>query len=163
MLRVSLVAQMVKNLPAMQETQLRSLSGKDSLKKGMAPKPVFLPGEFHRQTSIVGTVHGTRQRVGKDWKTNILNFLAFSFFYQYMTTTKTLGVTTQTLVGKVMSWIFNTLSRCHIFLPKSKLLLISWLQSLSAVFLELTKIKSVIVSIFPHLFARKWWDWVLWS
>ena len=44
------------------------------------------------------------------------------------------------------------------FLPRSKHLLISWLQSPSAVILESSKIKSVIVSSFPHLFAMKWWD-----
>ena len=44
--RVSLVSQMVKNLPAMQETQAQSLGRKDPLEKEMAPTPVFLPGEF---------------------------------------------------------------------------------------------------------------------
>ena len=55
-----------------------------------------------------------------------------------------------TFVGKVMSLIFNKLSRLVItFLPRSKHLLISWLQSPSAVILEPKKIKSVTVSIFP--------------
>ena len=48
-----LVAQMVKNLPAMQETQVQSLGQEDPLEKGMATTPVFLPGEFHRQRSLV--------------------------------------------------------------------------------------------------------------
>ena len=65
-----------------------------------------------------------------------------------MITGKTIAVTRQTFVGKVMSLLFNTLSRLVItFLPRSKRLLISWLQSPSAVTLELPKIKSVIVSI----------------
>ena len=45
---------MVKNLPAMQETQVQSLDWEDPLEKGMATTPVFLPGEFHGQKSLVG-------------------------------------------------------------------------------------------------------------
>ena len=45
---------MVKNLPAMQETQVQSLSREDPLEKGMATTPVFLPGEFHGQRSLAG-------------------------------------------------------------------------------------------------------------
>ena len=48
------MAQMVKNLPAMQENQVRSLGWDDPLEKGMATTPVFLPGEFHGQRSLVG-------------------------------------------------------------------------------------------------------------
>ena len=62
----------------------------------------------------------------------------------YMTTGKTTALTIWTFVGKVMSLLFNMLSRFVIaFLPRSKHLLISWLQSLSAVILESEKIKSV--------------------
>ena len=52
----SLVAQMVKNLPTMQETRVRSLGGEDPLEKGMECQPalVFLPGEFHGQRSLSG-------------------------------------------------------------------------------------------------------------
>ena len=50
----SLVAQMVKNLPAMQETRVQSLSWEDSLEKGMATTPVFFPREFHGQRSLAG-------------------------------------------------------------------------------------------------------------
>ena len=64
-----------------------------------------------------------------------------------MTTGKTVALTRWTFVGKVMSLIFNMLSRFVIaFLPRSKHLLISWLQSPSAVILEPKKIKSVTVS-----------------
>ena len=64
------------------------------------------------------------------------------------TTRKTIALTIQTFVGKVMSLIFNMLSRSVVaFLPRSKHLLISWLQSSSAVILEPRKIKSLIVSI----------------
>ena len=66
-----------------------------------------------------------------------------------MTTGKTITLTRWTFVGKVMSLYFNMLSRLVIaFLPRSKGLLISWLQSPSAVILEPKKIKSVILSIF---------------
>ena len=64
-----------------------------------------------------------------------------------MTTGKTITLTRQTFVGKVMSVLFNMLSRLVItFLPRSKHLLISWLQSPSAVILEPKKIKSATVS-----------------
>ena len=65
-----------------------------------------------------------------------------------MTTGKTIALTRQTSVGKVMSLLFNMLSRwVTAFLPRSKCLLISWLQSPSAVILEPKKIKSLTVSI----------------
>ena len=48
------MAQTVKNLPAMQETQVRSLGQEDPLEKGSLPTPVFLPGEFHGQRSPAG-------------------------------------------------------------------------------------------------------------
>ena len=68
--------------------------------------------------------------------------------HSYMTTGKTIALTIQIFVGKVMSLLFNILSRFVIaFLPRSKLLLISWLKSSSAVILEPKKIKSVTVSI----------------
>ena len=65
-----------------------------------------------------------------------------------MTTVKTIALTRQTFVGKVMSLLFNILTRFVIaFLPRSKCLLISWLQSPSTVILEPRKIKSVTVEI----------------
>ena len=65
-----------------------------------------------------------------------------------MTTGKTIALTRWTFVGKLMSLLFNTLSRIVIaFLPRSKYLFILWLQSPSAVILELKKIKSVTVTI----------------
>ena len=70
--------------------------------------------------------------------------------HPYMTTGKTIALTIQTFVGKVMSVLFNTLSRFIIaFLPRSKYHLTSWLQSPSAVILEPKKIKSVTISIVP--------------
>ena len=68
--------------------------------------------------------------------------------HPYMTTGKTIALTRLTFVGKVMSLLFNMLSRLLIaFLPRSKHLLISWLQSPSAVILNAHKMKSVTVSI----------------
>ena len=70
-----------------------------------------------------------------------------------MTTGKTIALTRQTLVDKVISLLFNMLSRLgKAFLPKGKHLLISWLQSPSAVILGCKKIKSVTVTIvFPSI------------
>ena len=68
--------------------------------------------------------------------------------YPYMTTGKSISLTRQTFVSKLMSLLFNVLSRLVIdFLPRRKRLLLSWLQSPSAVILEPLKIKSVTVSI----------------
>ena len=75
-------------------------------------------------------------------------FFIVQLSHPYMTTGKTIALTRQIFVGKVMSLLFNMLSRLVIaFLPRSKRLLISWLQSPSAVILDLPKIKSVTVSI----------------
>ena len=68
--------------------------------------------------------------------------------HPYMTTGKTIALTRQTFVDKVMSLLFNMLSRfLTAFLPGSKCLLISWLQSPFAVILEPRKVKSVTVSV----------------
>ena len=76
--------------------------------------------------------------------------------HPYMTTGKTIALTIQTFDGKVISLLLNMLSRLVIaFLLRSKGLLISWLQSLSAVILEPKKIKSVTVLIVSYLFAMK--------
>ena len=73
-----------------------------------------------------------------------------------MTAGKTIDLTGQNFVGKVIFLLFNTLSRLVIaFLPRSKRLLISWLQSPSAVILEPRKIKFDTVSTVFHLFAMK--------
>ena len=70
--------------------------------------------------------------------------------HPHMTTGKTIALTRQTFVSKVMSLLFNSLSRLvTAFLPRSKCLLISWLQSLSAVILEPKKMKSDPISTFP--------------
>ena len=74
-------------------------------------------------------------------------FFIVQLSYPYTTTGKTIALTRWTFVGKVMSLLFNMLSRLVItFLPRSKRLLISWLQSPAAVILKPKKIKSVTVS-----------------
>ena len=94
-------------------------------------------------------------------KASILRHSAFfmaQLSYPYMTTGKTTALTIWTFVGKVVSLLFNTLSRFVIaFLPRSKCLVISWLQSPSAVILDAEKSLSLF-PFFPHLFAMKSWD-----
>ena len=79
-------------------------------------------------------------------------FLIAPFSYPFMTTGKTIALSIWTFVGKVVSLLFNTLSRIVIaFLPRSKRLFFLWLQSPSAVILEPKKIKSATVSTFSPL------------
>ena len=84
-------------------------------------------------------------------------FFMVQLSHPYRTTGKTIALTRWTFVGKVMSLLFNVVSRFIIAsLPRNKCLLISWLQLPSAVILEPKKIKSVTVSIFsPHPLAMK--------
>ena len=82
-------------------------------------------------------------------------FFIVQLSHPYMTTGKTIALTRWTFVGKVISLLFNMLSRLVItFLPGSNCLLISWLQLPSAVILEP---KKQSLPLFPHLFAMKWW------
>ena len=90
-------------------------------------------------------------------KASILRHSAFfivQLSHPYVTTGKTIALIRRTFVDKVMPLLFNMLSRLVIiFLPRSKLLLISWLQSPSAVILEPRKIKSATVStVFPSIY-----------
>jgi len=89
-------------------------------------------------------------------KASVLQLSAFfrvQFSHPYMTTGKTTALTRRTFIGKVMSLLFNMLFRLVIsFLPKSKRLLISWLQSPSAVILEPRKIKSASFHCFRIYF-----------
>ena len=104
--------------------------------------------------SVQGTLKSLLQYHSS--KASVLRCLAFfmvQLSHPYMTTGKTMALTRRTFVGKVMSQLFM-LSRLVIaFLPRSKRLLMSWLQSQSAVILEPPKIKSVTVStVFPSIF-----------
>ena len=98
--------------------------------------------------AVQGTLKSLLQH--HSWKASILLHSAFfivQLSHPYMTTGKTIALTRQPFVGKVMSLLFNMLSRLAItFLPRSKHLLISWLQSPSALILESKKIKSATVS-----------------
>ena len=98
-------------------------------------------------------VQGTLKNLLQHHSSKLSNLQLLAFFmvqlsHPYVTTGKTIAQSRWTFVGKVMSLLFNMLSRLVIaFLPRSKHLLISWLQSPSAVILETRKIKSVTVSI----------------
>ena len=97
-------------------------------------------------------VQGTLKSLLQHHSSKALILLRSAFFivqlsHPYMTTGKTTALTRQTFIGKIMSQLFNMLSRLVItFLPRSKRLLISWLQSPSAVIWEPRKIKSDTVS-----------------
>ena len=97
-------------------------------------------------------VQGTLKSLLQHHSSNALILLHSAFFivqlsHPYMTTGKTTALTRWNFVGKTVSLLFNMLSRLLItFLPRSKRLLISWLQSPSAVILEPKKVKSVTVS-----------------
>ena len=104
--------------------------------------------------SVQGTLKSLLQHHSS--KASILQCSAFftvQLSHPSMTPGKTIALTRRTFVGKVMSLLFNMLSRLVIaFLPRSKHLLISWLQSSSAVILEPRKIKSVTVSnVSPYI------------
>ena len=99
--------------------------------------------------AVQGTLESLLQHHSS--KASVLQWSAFfivQLSHPYMTTGKTIALTRRTFVGKVMSLLFNMLSRLVIaFLPRSKCLLISWLQPPSAVILEPQKIKPVTLSI----------------
>ena len=101
--------------------------------------------------AVQGTLKSHLQHYNS--KPSILSFSAFfmvQISHPYMTTRKTIALTMWTFVGKVLSRLFNMLSRFVItFPPRSKHLLISWLQSPSAVILEPKKIKAVTICLVP--------------
>ena len=141
---------MVEHLPAMQETWVLSLSQEDPLEKEMATHSSIIawkipwmeePGSY--------SPWGCKELDRTEQLTLSLSaFFMVQLSHPYMTTGKTIALTIKTFVGKVMSLLYNMLSRFVIdFFPRSKCLLISWLQSPSAVILEPQKIKSVTVSI----------------
>ena len=107
--------------------------------------------------AVQGTLKSFLQH--RSSKASILQRSAFfmvQLSYPYMTTGKTIALTRWTFVGKVMSLFFNVLSRFVIaFLPRSKHLLISWLQSPSTVILEPNKVKSLTVSIVSPSICRE--------
>ena len=108
--------------------------------------------------AVQGTLRSLLQH--RSSKASVLRCSAYftvQLSHPYMTTGKTIALTRQTFVGKVMSLLFNMLSRLVItFLPRSKHLLISWLQSPSAVILEPKKIKSATVSTVSPSISQGW-------
>ena len=105
------------------------------------------------QGTLKGLLHHHSSKASFLWYSA---FFTVQLSHPYITTGKTIALTRRTFVGKVMSLLLNMLSRLVItFLPRSKHLLISWLQSLSAVILQPPKIKSDTISLFPHLFPMK--------
>ena len=104
------------------------------------------------------TVQGTLKSLLQHHNSKALILQCSAFFmvqlsHPYMTTGKPVVLTLRTVVDKVISQLFNMLSRFIIaFLPRSKCLLNSWLQSLSTVILEPKKIQSLTVSIFPPIY-----------
>ena len=98
--------------------------------------------------AVQGTLKSSPTPQFKSINSSVLSFLYSPTLTSIMPTGKTIALTRWTFFGKVMSLLLNMLSRFVItFLPLSKHLLISWLQSPSAVILEPRKIKSVTVSI----------------
>ena len=99
--------------------------------------------------AVQGTLKSLFQHYSS--KASVFHYSAFftvQLSHPYMTTGKTITLTRQNFVSKIMSLLFNMLSRLvRAFLPRSKFLLISWLQSPSSVILDLKKIKSVTISI----------------
>ena len=90
-------------------------------------------------------------------------FFVVQLLHPYMSTGKSIPLTRQTFVNKLMSLLLNMLSRLvTAFLPRRKCLLIIWLQSPSAVNLEPKKIKSLTVSIISASICMKWWDQMPW-
>ena len=115
---------------------------------------------FRKDQLDLPAVQGTLKSLLQHHSSKASIFQSSAFFiiqlpHPYMTTGKTIALTRWTFVGKVMSLPFNMLSRLVItFLPRSKHLLISWLQSPSAVILEPKKCLSLF-PLFPQLFAMK--------
>src|SRR5574339_560934 len=119
------------------------------------PGPISFRMDWLDVLAVQGTLKSLLQHHSA--KASILRRSAFftvQLSHPYMTTRKTIALTRRTFVGKIMFLLFNMLSRLVItFLPRSKHLLVSWLQSPPAVILETKKIKSDTVStVFPIYF-----------
>ena len=106
--------------------------------------------------AVQGTVKSLQHHSSKTSSLRCSAFFTVQLSHPYMTTGKTIALTRQTSVGKEISLLFNMPSRLVItFLPRSKRLLISWLQSPSSVILEPKKLKSDTVSTVFPLFPMK--------
>ena len=117
--------------------------------------PLGLTGLISLQSKVLSRVF-SNTTVQKHQFVQHSAFFMVQLSHPYMTTGKTIALTRRTFVGKVISLLFNMLSRFVIaFLPRNRSLLISSVQSPSAVIWESRKIKSVTVSVVSHLFAMK--------
>ena len=106
--------------------------------------------------AVQGTLKSLQHHSSKASILQCSVFLIVQLSCPYMTIGKTIALNRWTFVGKVMSLLFNMLSRLVItFLPRSKHLLISWLQSPSAVLLEPPNIKSLTVSVVSQSFCHE--------
>ena len=122
----SLLAQRVKHLPAVWETRVLFLGQEDPLEKEMATHSSTLAWKIPWMETPGRLQSMWSQRVGPDWETSLSLFFMVQLSHPHMTTGKTIALTRRTFVGKVMSRLFNMLSRLVIaFLPRSKHLLIS--------------------------------------
>ena len=121
------------------------------------PGPISFRMDWLDLLAVQGTCKSLLQHHGS--KASILRHWAFftvQLSHPYITTGKTTALTRGSFVGKVVSLLLHMLSRLVItFLPRSKRLLISWLQSPSAVNLEPPKNSQSLFPLFPHLFAMK--------
>ena len=123
---------------------------------------------FNDDSGLISFQSGDSQESSPTPQFKGINSLALDFIVQFshshMTTGKNIALTRWTFMDKVMSLLFNMLSRLVIsFLPRMKCLLILWLQSPPAVILEPKKLSLSLFPLFPHLFAMKWWDQMPWS
>ena len=106
--------------------------------------------------AVQGTLNSLLQHHSSKATIQHSGFFIVQLSHPYMTTGKTIALTRRTFVDKVISLPFNMLSRLVItLLPKSKRLLISWLQSPSALILEPPQKRQPLFPLFPHLFAMK--------
>jgi len=132
---------------------------------GASASASVLPMNWFDILAVQGTLKNFLQHHSS--KASILWCSAFfivQLSHPYMPVGKVIALTRWNFVNKAMPLLLNMLSGLVIaFLPRSKHLLISWLQSPSAVILEHKKVKSVTISIVSSLFATKWWDWMSWS
>ena len=154
-----------QSLPASESFPMSQLFAWGGQSTGVSALASFLPKNTQDWSLLEWTgwldllaVQGTLKNLLQyhSSKASVLRCSAFftvQLSHPYMTTGKTIALTRRTFVGQVMSLLFNMLSRLVItFLPRSKRLLISWLQSPSAVILEPPKIKSDTVStVFPSI------------
>ena len=142
-------------------------SGGQSFRASALVLPMNSQGRFPlRLTGSISLLSKGLSRVfsNTSLKSSILWHSAFfmvQLSHPYIVTGKAIHLGIGTFVGKVMSLLFNMLPTFVIaFLPRSKHLLISWLQSLSTVILEPKKISLSLFPLFPYLFAMKRWNWM---